>query len=90
MKNLKNLQKKLRPKKRQITSRYKLTWNDKVGKPTKLPNHDKTALTNSNMAINAIRLAAMLATNLMEADAPAAAASNIFLSFLENKIIILN
>ena len=29
----------------------------------------------------------MLATNLMEADAPAAAASKIFLSFLENKII---
>jgi hypothetical protein len=57
---------------RQIKSRQ-LTWNDKVGKPTKLPNHDKTALTNSNMAINAIRLAAMLATNLMEADAPAAA-----------------
>jgi hypothetical protein len=39
------------------------------------------------MAINAIRLAAMLATNLMEADAPAAAASKIFFSFLENKII---
>lgn len=42
------------------------------------------------MAIKAIRLAAMLATSLMDAEAPAAAASKIFLSFLKNQKKIIS
>jgi hypothetical protein len=43
------------------------------------------AFKNANNDRKAIRLAAILATSLMEADAPAAAASIIFLSFLKKK-----
>ena len=41
-------------------------------------------LTKANIAKNAITLAAMLATSLIEAEAPAAAASRMFLSLLGN------
>lgn len=41
-----------------------------------------TALANANKAMNAIRLAAMFATNAMDCDAPAAAASSKFEYFL--------
>ena len=54
---------------------------------TKLPNHEMIAFTNASMARKAIRLAAMLATSLIEAEAPAAAASRMLRSFLE-KIIM--
>ena len=51
----------------------------------KLPNQESIALTNASIDRKAIRLAAILATSLMEADAPAAAASIIFVSFLKYK-----
>ena len=40
------------------------------------PIHPSVAFTKANSARNAIRLAAMLATSLMDEDAPAAAASS--------------
>lgn len=50
------------------------------------PNHDNTPLKNARNARNAIKLAAILATNAMAVEAPLAAASMTFLSFLQNKI----
>ena len=74
----------------QHTVIHSCTWKENSGKPTKLPNQERTALTNSSMARKAMRLAAMLATSLMEDEAPAAAASRKFLSFLKIKPITVN
>lgn len=63
-----------------------LTWNENSGYPTKLPNQENTALTKANIARKAIKLAAMLATSFIDDEAPAAAASNMFLSFLKTNI----
>ena len=51
--------------------------------PTLFPNHVKVASTKARSAIKAIRFAPMLATSLMEAEAPALAASIILRSGLK-------
>lgn len=55
------------------------------GFPTIDPSQDKTPLKNAKKARKAIRLAAMLATRAIAVLAPLAAASIIFLSFLQDK-----
>ena len=47
------------------------------------PSQPSVALRNASMARKAIRLAAMLATSMMEDEAPAEAASSKFLSLLK-------
>ena len=63
----------------------KLTSNDNCGQSTILPNQLSIAFTNARRDRNAIRLAAMLATRLIDCDAPAAAASIKFCSVLKQK-----
>ena len=53
--------------------------------PTRSPNHVRVALKKASRAMKAIRLAAMLATRGMAAEAPEAAASTKFVSALQNK-----
>ena len=63
----------------------KLTSNDNCGQSTILPNQLSIAFTNARRERNAIRLAAMFATRLIDCDAPAAAASIKFCSVLKQK-----
>ena len=63
----------------------KLTSNDNCGQSTILPNQLSIAFTNARRERNAIRLAAMLATRLIDCEAPAAAASIKFCSVLKQK-----
>lgn len=58
------------------------TWNVSAGYPTIPPSQLKAWFINPRMARKAIRLAAMLATRPMEAEAPLLAASRMFCSSL--------
>lgn len=57
--------------------------------PTRCPNQVSVLLMNSSSAINAIRLAAMLAAKPIAFEAPDAAASTIFTSVLKKGPVII-